>query len=145
MSHGSHDHHHASGGSPHDTAHFIHNLEDHDSWFRHSAEEPHHQAAHGETQAWGIVAFMAGTLGVVLVTALVVYFFMLDPLMRRQIEKVQEGREQVRGEYVSMRSTWETQLSSYEWNDPAAGKIRIPLDAAKKRIIESYAKESAAR
>lgn len=136
----SHGHHH-SGGEPHDTAHFVHELESHDTWFRHDAHAPHHQQAHGETQAWGIVWFMVGTLVAVVLVCAVVFWFIYEPLMRFEVERAKEGVA-INTEYTDMRAQWEKQLSTYEWADSTAGRIRIPLDVAKERVIAEYAASS---
>ena len=132
---------HHTSHSPHDTVHYEQDLHEHDSWFRHSPDEPHHQQAHGETHAWAIVAFMVGTLAAVVVICFVVYWFMFEPLMRRESELVREGRA-ISAEFSNSRTEWERQLRSFDWTDPAAGRIRIPLEIAKQRVIAEYAAQS---
>lgn len=123
--------------SPQDSIHFEEALEEHDSWFRHSPDEPHHQQAHGDTNSWAIILFMIGTLGLVLVVALVTYYGAFEPLMRQEVERIAEGRP-MSMEFVSSVSDGQRKLSSYEWVDPARGVVRVPLDVAKRLQLEEH-------
>jgi len=132
---------HHSSHEPHDTVHYVQELHAHDSWFRHAPHEPHHQQPHGETHAWAIVGFMVGTLIAVIIICFVVYWFMFEPLMRTESELVKEGGG-YSAEFANSRTEWERQLKSYDWTDPAAGRIRIPIEVAKERIVAEYAARS---
>lgn len=125
-----HDHGHSAAASLHDSVHYEHDLIEHDSWFRHDANAPHHKEATGQTNAWAIIAFMAATLGVVVVTGLVTYYLIFEPMMRFELVRAKEGRA-VNAEYASMRADWQKSLNSYEWADPATGTVRVPLELAK--------------
>lgn len=127
-------HSHGDTKTLHDSITFEHDLEEHDSWFRHDSSAPHHQVAHGGTNAWGIIAIMVATLGLVLVTAAVTYYGLFEPLMRAEREKA-ENRP-VNAEYVTMRSAAQSQFNSYEWADASKGLVRVPLDVAKKMQME---------
>lgn len=127
-------HSHGDTKALHDSITFEHDLEEHDSWFRHDASEPHHQEAHGGTNAWGIIGVMAATLFVVNLTAAVTYHGLFEPLMRAEREKA-ENRP-VNAEYVTMRSAAQSQFNSYEWADASKGLVRVPLDVAKKMQME---------
>ncbi|MDX2114432.1 MAG: hypothetical protein SFZ24_02260 [Planctomycetota bacterium] len=119
--------------------HYEHELHEHDSWFRHDAADPNHMAAHGETNAGAIVAFMAGTGGAVLIVALVVFYMIFEPLLRAEVVTKHEGVA-VNGEYVTLRSEWNQQLSSYNWSDPARGRVSVPLAVAKELVIRESAR-----
>ena len=121
---------------PHTVEELHDSLVHHDQWFRHDATEPHHQPAHGETQAWGIIGVMVATLVFVVVVAFPV-FFMWEDWTRGQIVKSKEGQTR-RTEYVSLRSSWDKQLTSYEWADPAKGTVRVPIDVAWKQVMARY-------
>lgn len=126
---------------PHDSIHYEHDLDEHDSWFRHAADEPHHQSAHGATRGGVIIGFMLGTLAIVLVVSAVVYYSIYEPLVRREVEQKHELRTvHLTTQFVSMHADWQARLRAYEWADPAAGRVRIPLDAARKRVIDEYAR-----
>lgn len=131
----SHAHH-----SPHDTkklhdsATFEHDLDEHDSWFRHDATEPHHMQAHGATNAWGINAVMAATLGVVVVTSIVTYYGLYEPITRALREDA-EARP-LSTEFATAQSAALTQFNAYEWADPAKGTVRVPLEVAKRLQLE---------
>jgi len=137
----SHQHHSHPPTHPahetHTAADYEHELIEHDSWFRHDASEPRHQESHGETSALGIlltlfatVVFVFGTGGVVLV------WFGNE---WREFAHVQEEVHTNVAEIRSARAEWQRRLSTYEWTDPAAGRVTIPLEAAKARVIERYA------
>lgn len=136
--------HHQGKNELHDSVHFEHALDEHDSWFRHSAVEPHHQEAHGGTKALAIVSFMAGTLVIVLLVASATYFGAFEPMMRAESERVQDGAV-VNADFVSSRAAATQQLNSYEWVDPKKGTIRIPLDLAKKLQMEEHMKAGGKR
>lgn len=135
----SHEHHSSPAGlhETHTVVDFEHALVSHDSWFRHDSNEPTHQSAHGETKAWGIVAFMAGTLVFVVVVSYLAYFY-YEGLTRDRLVSFQEAQTPS-AEQISMRAEWSARLSKYEWADAQTGTVRIPLDAAKKRVIQLYA------
>ncbi len=141
----SHQHQSHSHGHPahetHSAADYEHELVEHDSWFRHDTAEPQHQASHGETSAIGIlltlfatVVFVFGTGGVVLV------WFGHE---WREFAIVQEEQKTNVTDLRNARAEWERVLSSYEWADPATGRVRIPLELAKSRVIDRYAGGSA--
>ncbi|MBL8747353.1 MAG: hypothetical protein JNK58_13490 [Phycisphaerae bacterium] len=129
-------HSHSSSSKLHDSATFEHELEVHDSWFRHDPSQPHHQAAHGGTNAWGINAVMVATLGLVVVTALVTYYGAFEPMMRDLREKA-EARP-LSHEYQTGLSAARSQFNSYEWADPAKGLVRVPLDVAMRLQMEEH-------
>ncbi len=127
-------HSHSDTKKLHDSATFEHDLDEHDSWFRHDASEPHHQQSHGGTRAWAIVAVMAVTLGVVLMTSFVTYYGAFEPLMRAEREKA-EARP-LDADFLTARSAAQSQFNSYEWADPKKGLVRVPLDVAKRLQME---------
>lgn len=118
----------------HDSATFEHDLEEHDSWFRHDSSEPHHKQAEGGTNAWGINAVMVATLGVVVVTAFVTYYGLFEPMMRDLREKA-EARP-LSNEFTTARAAAQSQFNAYEWADPKKGLVRVPLDVAKRLQME---------
>jgi len=114
----------------HDSIAFEHELEVHDSWFRHDTHEPHHQQAHGGTDAWGIIAFMLATLILVVVTAFVTYYGAFEPLMRQSLEQAEA--HPVNADFATARAAAVARFNSYEWADPARGLVSVPLDVAKQ-------------
>jgi hypothetical protein len=126
-----------SHGSLHDSIHYEHDLEEHDSWFRHDTTEPHHQEAHGATRAWGIIGFMVATLFLVLAVGLVTYYGAFEPLMRARLEAVGEGRP-ISLEHPSARSASVSRLNTYQWVDPAKGTVRIPMEVARRMQLEEH-------
>lgn len=51
---------------------------------------------------------------------------LLPPLPRLQVESY--------ADWAAMREAMQTQLSSYAWTDQAAGKVRIPIEEAMRRV-----------
>lgn len=134
MSHG-HDTHHG-----HDSrTQYEHQLVEHDSWFRHGGNEPHHQEAHGQTKPAVIIAFLLGTLVFVIVVGLMAYEF-LKAETRGLRTEVQERNTSFVKEYRESAAAWEARLKSYEWVDAAAGKVSIPIVQAEKMVVAEYAK-----
>ncbi len=125
---------HAHANATHDPAALEHELEEHDSWFRHDANEPHHQQAHGGTHAWGIIAFMLGTLALVLAVALFTYYGAFEPLMRQAHEQA-EARP-LNADFATSQAAALTRFKSYEWADPAKGLVSVPLDVAKQMQLQ---------
>lgn len=123
---------------------FEEDLEEHDSWFRHAAADPHHQEAHGSTNAVGIALFMAGTLAATLAVCLMVYYWAFEPMVRKQVERVREMRP-ISTEYQSARAEWERQLGSFEWVDPASGTVRVPIDLARRLRLREHLAQGGTR
>jgi hypothetical protein len=145
-SHASHGHsadHSATGrgGTSLQESQHLEALDHHDDWFRHDPSEQH-QDAHGDTQALGIIAFMVGTLVVVIVVSLAAYY-LFESWGRKQLLVNNERRTKT-AEYQSLRAEWTRQLGAYEWTDAAAGKVRIPLELARTRVIDLYSKPAPA-
>lgn len=135
---------HKDPSPAHTLERFEQELEEHDSWFRHTAAEPHHQEAHGSTNAVGIALFMAGTLVATVAVSLIIYYWAFEPMVRRQVELVREMRP-ISTEYQSTRAEWERQLGGYEWVDPAAGTVRVPLDLARRLRLQEHLASGGAR
>lgn len=143
-SHPSHGADHSAtgrGGTSLQESQHLEALDHHDDWFRHDASEQH-QEAHGDTQALGIIAFMVGTLVVVIAVSLAAYY-LFESWGRKQLLVNNERRTKT-AEYQSLRAEWTRQLGAYEWTDAAAGKVRIPLELARTRVIDLYSKPAPA-
>lgn len=136
MSHG-HEHH------GHDTkAHHHQALHEHDSWFRHDhAVEGHHKAAEGETNPWGILITLFGTVVLVGVVGIlcIKYFEATYRGIRRETI---ESNQAFVAESSEAKAKWGAQLSNYEWIDASAGQVRIPISEAEKLVIQDYANVS---
>ncbi|MBL0926910.1 MAG: hypothetical protein IBJ11_04555 [Phycisphaerales bacterium] len=133
-----HDHHH------HTTADLEHDLHEHDEWFRHDPNEPHHQETHGKLSPLGISLFLLVTVLFVAATAGVLVQYLNRTLLDERYEQ-----EQVRGEKMLFREKaesfagWEKSLHGRpEWVDPKAGTIRIPVELARQKVLGYYADAS---
>jgi len=136
MSHG-HDTHHG-----HDTkAAYESQLVEHDSWFRHDATAPHHQDAHGQTKPLVIIAFLFGTLVFVIFVGLLAMKF-LESETRGLKTQVQERNSGYVKEYREASAGWNARLKGYEWIDANAGRVSMPIEQAKQRVIAEYAKKN---
>lgn len=128
--------HHESGH--HTKADFERELVAHDEWFRHSAEEPHHQISHGETNASKIGVFLFVVIVATFGTAWVLVKGLLRVLDYKEIAR-QERNEPFVQEYRESRARWDGALTaSPEWADSRAGTVRIPVDLAMQLVIEEY-------
>lgn len=130
------EHDHASA-EHHDDAPAGHN-DHHDDWFRHSPDEPHAQAAHGEINPTFIIGFLsaviAATFGVVVL--FLVYFNQVNTDLKVQNW---EERTPLLGNYAEKRANWTAELGAQpEWADPDQTYVTVPLDVAMQNVIESY-------
>jgi len=120
---------------PHTPEELTESLHAHDEWFRHSPEE-HHQEAHGATNAGIILAFLAGTVVFVGVVGFAVFKHYEHLLWAEQV-RLQEHRTP-RAEYQSLRAEWQQQLTTFAWTNKEAGRVRVPLDVAKRLVMDEY-------
>ncbi len=115
-------------------------LHEHDDWFRHSANEPHHQEAHGSTHAAIIIAFLFGTVVFVAISGALVY--QLFQSMTDAVAVENHERRTPVDQFLSSKAEWERQLSQLTLIDGAPGRARVPLDMAQKLVIEDYTRNS---
>ena len=120
-------------------AQYEHALVEHDSWFRHDPTEGHHQEAHGQTKPMVIIAFLFGTLALVIVVGLFAMQF-LKAETRGIKRTVQERNVVYVKDYRESTARWEARLKGYEWIDANAGRVSVPITQAKQKVIAQYAK-----
>lgn len=124
---------------PHDThttEEFEQSLVEHDEWFRHSADEPHHQEAHGETKSQVILLFLLGTVVFVFGTGFVVLkFFEAET---RKLKATMDEAATSREEYLDANERWERELTSYGWASAIDGSVHIPLELATREVLGEY-------
>lgn len=116
-----------------------HSDEAHDEWFRHTPDEPVAQEAHGEVNAPFIIAFLSvvilATFGVVVL--FLVYF--QQGLRDATSERLEQRTDQLALEYNEKVATWNQKLHGpSEWQDPERGMVSVPLDLAKREVLERY-------
>mgnify|MGYP007011824688 CR=1 FL=1 len=128
------EHHHI----PHDEQELKQALEEHDSWFRHDPDEPHHQDSHGDFNPAIVMGFLGativGTLGVAII---------LFPWFTRSIQNLAlEQREQNPGilqEQIGRVAEWDAALRGEpRWLDEQANIIAIPIDIAMDQVVQWY-------
>lgn len=125
----------------HDTrADYEQMLEEHDSWFRHSPDEPDHQEMHGKTNPYVIMAFLGATVLGVALTAALVYHSMFLPATRNLQEALLEERTDATwlAAVNEQKAAWEQELSTPAWIDKEAGTVRLPLDVAMNEVVKRY-------
>lgn len=127
--------HDPTNHAPHTHEELSESLHAHDEWFRHSPEE-HHQEAHGSTNARIILAFLAATVLFVFGTGFIVFKHYEHRLWAEQV-RLQELRTP-RAEYLGLRAEWQQQLNSFAWTNQEAGRVRVPLEVAKRLVMEEY-------
>lgn len=113
-------------------------LHEHDEWFRHAADEPAHQQAHGRTSAGIIIAFLMGTVVFVGVTGLLVFEFFLEATAA-QVVVSQEGQTPI-AQLLAARADWDRQHSQLSLIEGAPGRAHIPLNLAYELVIKDYAR-----
>ncbi len=128
------EHHHA----PHDENELQHALDDHDSWFRHDPNEPHHQQSHGDFNPAIVMGFLGATIVAVLGVAIIVF-----PWFTRAINNLSvETRERNVGllqEQISSFAQWESQLQGEpRWLDEKTNTVAIPIDLAIDQVVQRY-------
>lgn len=133
----------------HDEAELMHELEEHDEWFRHGADEPHHQEAHGSTNIFLLGGFLAATVLFVFATSwvLVNLYFLpnINNLKAEQQETVAPMSrlyDQSIGGYAAniaqLDDSWNGAMTSGMVIDADKGTARIPVESAMRLVIEQY-------
>ncbi|HBS28822.1 MAG TPA: hypothetical protein DEB06_05090 [Phycisphaerales bacterium] len=133
--HDSHSHGAPVTGVPHTAEELSESLHAHDEWFRHAPGE-HHQEAHGGTNAVVILGFLGATVLFVGVVGFAVYKVYEVALRAEQV--AMQERRTPRAEYAGLRADWQAQLSSFAWTDKEKGRVRVPLEVAKRLVMEEY-------
>lgn len=137
MSHQHNQHHHG-----HDTK-TLKDLEreivEHDTWFRHDANEPHHQESHGETNGWKINAFLFIVILLVGASSYGMFKYYKMAEQKEIYKKYDLRTEQFGGaELNAMKEEWNRQLSTAGWVDANARVARLPIDVATQLVINDY-------
>ena len=114
-----------------------HELQEHDEWFKHTPDEPQHQAAHGETSGLKIAAFLVIVIIFVFATAGVL-ITMFKASAKEQLLEAERRADNLAEPRFEMQEQWDTQLSSYGWVDQEAGVVHVPFDEAVQRTLEDY-------
>lgn len=129
--HNTHGHSHAAGHTPdmHDPP---------DEWHRHTTAEERPQHAHGELAnpgrvlAAGFIAFV-----IVIVAAVSVYLYYLSYTISRLDLAEQRGLE---ADVLRLRQDATDRMQrGYVWADESKGFVQLPMETAKRRVIEQYA------
>ena len=130
----------------HDTGHhtkveYEHELVEHDQWFRHSPDEPHHQQSHGATKPIPIIVTLVGTILLVFVIAgYTLNFFDRAVADREIVNREMITDTTLAKEWHETSANWNAELSSYSWLPNADKKeiVRLPFDAAMNKVIAEY-------
>ncbi|MCA9310113.1 MAG: hypothetical protein KDA21_02845 [Phycisphaerales bacterium] len=135
----SHDHDH-----PHNADELKQELEHHDEWFRHAADEPAHMEAHGRINSVFIIGYLALTILIVLVIAIGVVQYVKSSV--RDLRQHTAETVVPRGRYFGPGSNevgadairqWHEDLDQWRW--VKKGEIsQIPIDVAMDRVVEQY-------
>lgn len=119
-----------------------------DAWHSHSAAEGQPQPEHG-AKANPVILAGVGVASIVLVLGTIVataVFLMTHTtkLRRERIETTVWHQET----YVPYRQKSDAALAGFSWASPEeaeAGRVSLPIDAAKQRVIEKYASRGQAK
>lgn len=129
----------------HTTAHFTPAHEEHaDEWHHHSTEEGEPQEEHGGYAQPALLAkslglIVVGTLALMAVTAL--YFNSTFNQLHRERTDVDLGKAA-----RDYRDTTSKALKDgYTWADPIEGHLRVPIEAARQKVIAQYAGQASGK
>jgi hypothetical protein len=111
---------------------------EHDDWFRHAPDEPHHQVAHGEFNAKLVIACLVFTCVFTFGVAIIVI-----PWFKREVQSqkiaVQETSQRVVNERDEAYSAWTQELyGEPDWINQGEGTVSLPLPMAKGAVMEEY-------
>lgn len=133
----SHDHEH------HTEEDLKQELEHHDEWFRHSADEPSHMEAHGTINSVFIIGYLALTIAIVFIIAVGVLQYVKSS--QRELRTVTEDAIP-RGRYfgpgtgetaTQAVAGWQKELGEWAWVEQGS-VAQIPIDVAMDRVVEQY-------
>ncbi|MEO1130320.1 MAG: hypothetical protein AAFX05_11535 [Planctomycetota bacterium] len=123
--------------TPHTSEELEASVHEHDEWFRHSPDEPHHQAEHGGFNPIVVMGFLAATILITFGVAAVVLPWFAREVQAQRVQ-VQEANSQYGAEYREKMEGWVSDLSKPAWVDAENNVVRLPLDLAVERVIEQY-------
>ncbi len=130
--------HHDPLHPPHTPDEVQHALVEHDDWFRHSADEPTHQASHGDFNPYIVMACLAVTIAVV-VGVIVFTLPWFGRLVQAGIVSVQENNVRYTFEFTDKSGAWHAQLyGEPTWLDEKNNIVRIPIDDAITQVVQEY-------
>lgn len=109
-----------------------------DDWHQHTPEEGVPQAEHAATVNVAVLSFVGVVIvGVViaLVLLVVIYFQAYSSTLMAQKA---ENTVWYQSEYRPYEAGAMRRLREFGWQDQVDGVVRMPIDQAKARVIESY-------
>jgi len=123
--------------TPHNVDELKHELEEHDSWFRHAPSEIH-QKGHGEFNPLVVTTFLAVTILIVFAMAFVLVPWFARMVQSRRVSVQEQNRDFVM-EYREAHDNWVAELTGEPtWIDEKEQVIRIPIDLAMKEVVKRY-------
>jgi len=112
-----------------------------DDWFRHSADEPDAQAAHGEVRPFIILGFLAT---VIVITFAVIGLFLVY-FDQTFTDMYGERNEQATDRYLAAEkntayANWNETLNQQtpEWQNMEEGLVTLPIDRAQNAVLNMY-------
>ncbi len=128
--------HHEPPHTPEDLKEALH---EHDDWFRHGPDEPHHQKAHGDFNPYVVMTFLAVTAVGVFGTAALVITWMSREIHAEVIATDRQREASYVAEYASKRAQWDQALTGEPtWINEQENVVRIPIELAMERVAEDY-------
>ena len=115
-----------------------------DQWHRHSPAEPkpqHEHAAHVNTAMLSVLFVVIVVFVVATVAVTIVYF-------NRYIVEQRQARIETTAlaqGFWKYRDESRAALAAYSWTDAKAGKVAIPIETAKQKVIATYGGQAAPR
>jgi hypothetical protein len=123
----------------HQTQHTPEHHEAVEAWHHHSADEGQPQEEHAgkvNTRALGVVFFSIVLFFIATATASILYFVRYTTELRQKKIETHAWATQFSEDYQRQVEG----LQQYAWADAAAGTVQVPLDIARRRVIEKYGK-----
>ncbi len=117
-------------------------LEEHDDWFRHSPDEPHHQKAHGDFNPVVVMGFLAVTALGVFGTAVVTIGWFAREIETQIVTTDRQREAAYTAEYTAKRAEWQRALTGEpEWLNEQENVVRLPIDMAMEKVAQEYGQD----
>jgi hypothetical protein len=133
-------HNHAHPPHGHPAGHSPEMHDPPDEWHRHTADEERPQSAHGELANPGRILGAGGfAFLLVAVSSVAVYMYYIS-FTTRQLD-IAEQRGLEADVLRSRQEAADRMQRGNVWADEAKGFVQLPIDTAKRRVIDQYVRQ----
>lgn len=110
-----------------------------DEWHRHTTAEERPQVAHGEIGNPNAIIAAGGIAFVLVVVAALAVYLYYTAYTIEQLDAAE--RVGLEAEVLRERQEITDRMQrGYVWADPAKGYVQIPMDIARRRVIDQYSR-----